>query len=32
MVVNINKIKKGLADVEIDYDLAIKSLESIDKA
>lgn len=29
LIVNMNKIKRGLADVEIDYDLAIKSIEKI---
>lgn len=28
-ICNLNKIKKGLADVELDYDLIIKTIETI---
>lgn len=30
-ILNLNKIKRGLADVEIDYDLAIKTIEQIER-
>jgi len=29
MVVNVNKIKRGLADVEFDYDLIIQTMEQV---
>ena len=30
IISNLNKIKRGLADTELDYDLIIKVLEKID--
>ena len=30
IIANFNKIKRGLADVELDYDLIIKTIEKID--